>query len=291
MGERRPARVRGREPPDRVGLSMLETDKLFTGSIPENYDRYMVPLIFEPFAADLARRAASFSPTAIMEIAAGTGVVTRALAPKLAAGASYVATDLNQQMLDYAAVRQGPDSRIQWRQADAVELPFEDACFDLVCCQFGAMFFPERLTAYQEARRVLKPGGRFLFNVWDRIEENVFAADVTDALARMFPIDPPRFLARTPHGYHDTALIRRELNEAGFSRVTIETAAEQSRAPSPRFPAIAYCQGTVLRNEIEARDAGMLEAATDYVASAIAAKHGAGEVAAKIQAHVITAEI
>ena len=128
-----------------------------------------------------------------------------------------------------------------------------------------------------------------MFSVWDRIEENVFADDVTNALARIFPDDPPRFLARTPHGYHDTALIRRDLESAGFSGVEIETRAEQSRASSPRLPAVAYCQGTVLRNEIEARDAGNLESATDYVASAIADKHGRGEVAAKIQAHVIVA--
>jgi ubiquinone/menaquinone biosynthesis C-methylase UbiE len=270
---------------------MLETDKLFAGSIPENYDRYMVPLIFEPFAADVARRAASFSPSAVLEIAAGTGVVTRALAPKLSAGASYIVTDLNQPMLDYAASRQAPDGRIEWRQADALALPFDDAAFDLVCCQFGAMFFPDRSRAYREARRVLKPGGRFLFNVWDRIEENVFADDVTNALAKMFPNDPPRFLARTPHGYHDTDLIRSELEQAGFSRVSIETRAEQSRAASARLPAVAYCQGTVLRNEIEAREVGKLEAATDYVASMIAGKHGRGEIAAKIQAHVIVAVV
>jgi hypothetical protein len=127
--------------------------------------------------------------------------------------------------------------------------------------------------------------------VWDRIEENVFADDVTNALAEIFPNDPPRFMARTPHGYHDTALIRRELEDAGFSRIVIETRAEQSRASSPRIPALAYCQGTVLRNEIEARDAGKLESATDYVAAAIANRHGHGEVAAKIQAHVILAVV
>jgi ubiquinone/menaquinone biosynthesis C-methylase UbiE len=271
--------------------AMLETDKVFAGSIPENYDRYMVPLIFESFAADLAQRAASLSPSAVLETAAGTGVVTRALAPRLSPGASYIATDLNRPMLDYAASRQAPDKRIKWRQADALALPFENAAFDLVCCQFGAMFFPDRSSAYREAKRVLKPEGHFLFNVWDRIEENVFADDVTNALARIFPNDPPRFLARTPHGYHDMALIRSELEDAGFSRVVIETRAEQSRASSPRIPAVAYCQGTVLRSEIEARDAGKLEAATDYAASAIADRHGRGEVVAKIQAHVIVAMV
>jgi ubiquinone/menaquinone biosynthesis C-methylase UbiE len=268
---------------------MLEKDKLFVGSIPENYDHYMVPLIFEPFAVDLARRAASLSPGVVLETAAGTGVVTRALAPKLSSGARYIISDLNQPMLDYAASQQGFDSRLEWRQADALALPFENAAFDLVLCQFGAMFFPNRISGYREAKRVLKPGGHLLFNVWDRIEENVFADDVTNALATMFPDDPPRFLVRTPHGYHDKALIRAELEEAGFSHVVIETKAEQSRASSPRIPALAYCHGTVLRSEIEARAPGKLDVATDCAASAIADRHGDGEIAAKIQAHVIMA--
>jgi len=270
---------------------MSAGDKVFAGSIPENYDRYMVPLIFECYARDIARRAAALSPKAVLETASGSGVVTRALAPGLSPDASYIVTDLNQPMLDYAATRQKQDSRIAWRKADAQSLPFEDAAFDLVCCQFGVMFFPDRPSAYREARRVLKPGGCFLFNAWDRIEENVFADDVTRALAEFFPDDPPRFMARTPHGYHDTALIRSDLAKAGFSNVTIETRAEESRAPSPRQVAVAYCQGTPLRNEIEARGADKLEAATEHAASAIARKHGSGEVAAKIQAHVILAWI
>jgi len=268
---------------------MSAGDKMFAGSIPENYDRYMVPLIFEPYARDISHKASALSPKAVLETAAGSGVVTRALAPRLSPDARYVATDLNQPMLDYAATRQGRDDRISWQKVDAQALPFEDAAFDLVCCQFGVMFLPDRPSAYREARRVLKPGGTFLFNAWDRIEENVFADDVTNALAEFFPDDPPRFMARIPHGYHDTALIRSDLAKAGFANVTIETKAEQSRAPSPHYAAVAYCQGTPLRNEIEARGAEKLEAATDHAAAAIARKHGSGEVAAKIQAHVILA--
>lgn len=268
---------------------MPETDKVFAGSIPENYDRYLVPLIFESFAQDIAQRAAALSPRSVLETAAGSGVVTRALTPRLSPDASYAVTDLNQPMLDYAATRQPADNRISWRQADALALPFEDAAFDLVCCQFGVMFFPDRQAGYREAKRVLKPGGYFLFSVWDRIEENVFANDVTNALAEVFPGDPPRFLARTPHGYHDPALIRSELEKAGFSSVAIETRADQSRASSPRHPAVAYCQGTPPRNEIEARDAARLEVATNFAATRIANRHGSGEVAAKIQAHVIVA--
>lgn len=268
---------------------MAESDKVFAGSIPKFYDTLMVPLIFEAYAADMAERVAASSPGAVLETAAGSGVVARALAPKLGADARYVVTDLNQPMLDYAATRQGADSRIEWRQADALHLPFDDASFDVVCCQFGAMFFPDRIAGYAEARRVLRPGGRFLFNVWDRIEENAFADEVTQAVAAVFPHDPPQFLARTPHGYHDTARIREDLSRAGFTGIEIETREEVSRSPLAREVATAYCQGTPLRSEIEARDAGLLQRATDRAAEAIASRHGEGPVAGKIQAHVIVA--
>jgi ubiquinone/menaquinone biosynthesis C-methylase UbiE len=268
---------------------MAESDKLFAGSIPEVYDTLMVPLIFGAYAEDMAALVAASSPGAVLETAAGSGVVTRALAPRLGPDARYVVTDLNQPMLDYAASRQGPDSRIEWRQADALALPFGDASFDVVCCQFGAMFFPDRVAGYAEARRVLKSDGRFVFSVWDRIEDNAFADEVTNAVAAMFPDDPPRFLARTPHGYHDVALIREDLRRAGFASIEIDTREKVSRAPRARDAATAYCQGTPLRNEIEARDASLLQLATDRATEAVASRHGEGPVAGKIQAHVIVA--
>ncbi|VTU18259.1 Demethylmenaquinone methyltransferase [Variovorax sp. PBS-H4] len=268
---------------------MAEIDKVFAGSIPKLYDTLMVPLIFEVYGASTAELVASFSPGSVLETAAGSGVVTRALAPRLGPDARYVVTDLNQPMLDYAAGRQGADRRIEWRQADALHLPFEDAAFDIVCCQFGAMFFPDRVAGYAEARRVLRPGGRLVFSVWDRIEENAFADEVTDAVAAVFPHAPPRFLARTPHGYHDVDQIREDLRRAGFTGIDIETRQEESRAPSARDAATAYCQGTPLRNEIEALDAGLLQLATDRATEEIARRHGEGPVAGKIQAHVIVA--
>jgi ubiquinone/menaquinone biosynthesis C-methylase UbiE len=268
---------------------MAESDNVFAGSIPKFYDTLMVPMIFEAYAAHVAGLVAALAPSSVLETAAGSGVVTRALAPRLGPAARYVVTDLNQPMLDYAAARQGTDGRIQWRQADALDLPFDDASFDVVCCQFGAMFFPDRVAGYAEARRVLRPRGRLVFSVWDRIEENAFADDVTNAVAAMFPHDPPRFLARTPHGYHDVARIREELRRAGFADIEIETRAEMSRAPSARHVATAYCQGTPLRNEIEARDASLLQLATDRATETIAGRHGQGPVAGKIQAHVIVA--
>jgi ubiquinone/menaquinone biosynthesis C-methylase UbiE len=268
---------------------MSEADKVFSGSIPENYDRHMVPLIFESYARDMTQRIAALAPKTVLETAAGSGVVTRALAPLLSPDASYVVTDLNQPMLDYAQAKQGTDSRIRWQKVDAQALPFEDATFDVVCCQFGAMFFPDRTKGYAEAKRVLKPNGTYLFSVWDRIEDNVFANDATVALGKIFPDNPPLFMARTPHGYHDKAVIKADLERAGFTDISIETLPAVSRAPTAEFVAIAYCQGTPLCGEIEARDASKLEAATDAVAEAIRKRHGSGPVAAKIQALVITA--
>jgi len=268
---------------------VADNDKVFAGSIPKLYDTLMVPLIFEGYAAGMAQLVAGFAPGAVLETAAGSGVVTRALAPRLGTGARYVVTDLNQPMLDHAASRQAPDSRIEWRQADALALPFEGASFDIVCCQFGAMFFPDRVAGYAEARRVLKPGGRLVFSVWDRIEDNAFADEVTQAVATVFPHDPPRFLARTPHGYHDVALIREDVRRAGFADIRIETQEKTSHASSARDAAIAYCQGTPLRNEIEARDASLLQTATDRAAEWITRRHGQGPVAGSIQAHVIVA--
>lgn len=268
---------------------MAEFDKVFAGSIPRLYDTLMVPLIFESYADDMATRVAGFAPQSVLETAAGSGAVTRALAPRLDAGARYVATDLNQPMLDYAAARQGTGSPVEWRWADALDLPFDCASFDVVCCQFGVMFFSDRIAGFAEARRVLKPGGRFVFSVWDRIEANDFADDVTRAMAAVFPQDPPRFLVRTPHGYHDTERIRDDLRRAGFAYVRMETRAEVSRAAGPMEAATAYCQGTPLRNEIEARDAALMQLATERAAEALAERFGVGPIAGRIQAHVIVA--
>lgn len=267
---------------------MSDIDKLFAGSIPQLYETHLVPLIFEPYAADLSRRLASFRPARVLEVAAGTGVVTRAMAAALDDAATIVATDLNQAMLDQAAAV-GTARPVEWRQADAMALPFPDAAFDAVACQFGVMFFPDKPRAFAEARRVLKPGGVLLFNAWDRIADNEFADVVTTSLESMFPQDPPRFMARTPHGYHDRDAITRDLAGGGFARSPqIETLAARSRASSPEIPAIAYCQGTPLRNEIVARDAAALGAATSCAARAIADRFGMGPVDGKIQAHVVT---
>jgi SAM-dependent methyltransferase len=269
-------------------LNGPDGDKVFTGSIPTVYEEYLVPLIFEPYAADLADRITSRPLTRVLEIAAGTGVATRQLASVLPESVSIVATDLNQEMLDLAA-EVGTQRPVQWRQADALQLPFEDGMFDAVVCQFGIMFVPEKTEAFSEARRVLRRGGTLVFSVWDRIEENEFADTVTTALEALFPEDPPRFLARTPHGYHDLAAIARDLKTGGFgSSPRISTVAARSRAAYARVPAVAYCQGTPLRNEIEARGESRLGEATDVAAEAIAQRFGPGPVDGKIQAHIVT---
>jgi SAM-dependent methyltransferase len=269
---------------------MSDIDKVFSGSIPKLYENYLVPLIFEPYAADLKKRMGSMNVSRILEVATGTGVVTRALATLASQQVSIVATDLNQAMLDEAAAV-GTARPVRWQQADAMALPFSDGEFDAVVCQFGVMFFPDKSKAFSEARRVLKPGGVFVFNVWDRISENEFADTVTTALEAVFPEDPPRFLARTPHGYHDRSAIERDLATGGFTRSPqIATVAARSRAQSARVPAIAYCHGTPLRNEIEARDGSRLEEATDMAAAAVAQRFGTHSVDGKIQAHIVTVE-
>jgi SAM-dependent methyltransferase len=264
------------------------SDRVFAGSIPQLYESLMVPLIFEPYAADAAQRLHALKPSRVLEVAAGTGVVTRALAKTLAPDVQIIATDLNQAMLDQAAAT-GTMRSVQWRQADALALPFAGGEFDAVVCQFGAMFFPDKARAFAEARRVLRPGGVFIFSVWDAIAANEFADIVSAALEALIPQDPPRFLARTPHGYHDRAAIARDVAAGGFDNpAVIETVAARSRAATPRVPAVAYCQGTPLRNEIEARAIPLAEA-TDAAAAAIAKRFGSGAVDGAIRAHVVSA--
>jgi ubiquinone/menaquinone biosynthesis C-methylase UbiE len=267
---------------------VAKVDTVFSGSIPELYDKQMGPVIFEPYARDLAARLSFSGAAQVLETAAGTGIVTRTLLRSLPAAVSIVATDLNQPMLDRAA-KEVSSSRVVWQKADAQSLPFDDGTFDAVVCQFGAMFFPDRSAAYREARRVLKPGGPFIFNVWDKLECNDFANLVTAAMIDLFPGDPPLFLARTPHGYHDKVSIIADLRRAGFVDVNAETVTLRSVAPSSMDVAIGYCQGTPLRSEIEARGADRLAEVTAAAGARIAARFGTGPVDAMMQALVIVA--
>lgn len=262
-------------------------DRGFTGSMAQLYERHMVPLIFDPYAADLSARIAALAPARVLEIAAGTGVLTRRLAAELPGHSELTASDLNHAMLETATAL-GTARPVQWHLADAMALPFADGSFDVVACQFGAMFFPDKAAAYAEIRRVLAPGGCFVFNVWDHIDSNDLAGAVTDAMAQAFPDDPPRFLARTPHGYHDTAQIRADLAAGGFEHeANLVTLALRGQAESPAGPALGFCQGTPLRTELESRAPGRLPELTVQAAQAISERFGAGAIDTRIQAHVI----
>ena len=203
---------------------------MLASASPEFYDRYMGPAQIEVYARDLAKRL-DLKSGALLETAAGTGILTRILATTLPDAVTITATDLNQPRIAYAAVQPGT-ARVTWRQADALALPFGDGAFDLVICQFGVMFFPDKTAAYRETLRVLRPGGRFVFNVWDRVEENDFPRIVSEALSVLFPDDPPRFLSDMACGYNDADIIRDQLRTAGFGSIAIEPVEATSRFES-----------------------------------------------------------
>lgn len=268
-----------------------ETDRQFVGSVPEIYDQLLVPLIFAPYAADLAARVRDRKTSALLEVAAGTGVETRELAARMPATVSITATDLSRPMLDKAA-RIGVPQPVKWQHADAMRLPFLDASFDAVVCQFGVMFFPDRVKAYSEVRRVLRPGGMFLFNTWDRIEANEFAGAVQSGLTALYPDDPPRFLVRTPYGYFEQRLIREDLTRAGFgATASIDVVPARGHAASARSVAQAYCQGTPMRGELDARGPGQLARATRAAEAAVARRFGEGPSEGGLQALVVAVEV
>lgn len=266
---------------------MTATDTLFAGSIPATYARLMVPMLFEPYAADVAERARGFAPRSILETAAGTGVVTKALHEALPE-AKIVATDLNPAMLDFASDRLRSD-KIRYQAADAQDLPFDDQSFDLVVCQFGVMFFPDKLAANREAYRVLQPGGRYLLVIWDSLDRNPASRAIHDAVAAEFPSDPPAFLARVPFGYADLEIVTADLMAAGFDDLEFETIAHRCRAPTALDAAAGMCQGSPLRSEIEARDHSALERVTEAAAKALRQFEGPDGLDAPMSAHLVTA--
>ena len=266
---------------------MKDQELRFTGSVPGEYDRLMVPLIFRPYALEIARRARDFEPRRILETAAGTGAVTQALHEALPE-ADIVATDLNQPMLDVAAERIQSD-RVRFVQADAQDLPFEESSFDLVVCQFGAMFFPDRVRGHSEARRVLKDGGHYLLAIWDRIERNELTKASQQALIDCFPDDPPLFMREGPFGYADPLRIESDLHEAGFDTVDIETVELRSRSPSAHDAATALCYGTPMGVEVSDREPGSLDRVFERVKQALLRFEGPEGVDAPMAAHIVTA--
>ncbi len=263
------------------------SDTVFAGSIPSVYDRYMVPLLFRPYAEAAAKRAEALQPRRILETACGTGVVTEALHRHLP-DAEIVATDLNPPMLEQAARRLGSEN-VTFRQADALDLPFDDESFDLVVCQFGVMFFPDKVRGNAEARRVLREGGRYLLVIWDDVGRNLATRVAGNAVAELFPDDTAAFYERLPFRYHDKAVIERDLRDAGFTRLGIETVELRSRAASARDAAIALTQGTPMRTEIEKRGAEALGAATDAATATLHQFEGPDGFDAPMSAHIVTA--
>jgi SAM-dependent methyltransferase len=264
---------------------MSEPMRLFVGSYPEFYDRLLVPVLFAPYARTLAARLSGMTVGNVLEIAAGTGVVTRALVHTLPEAVSITATDLNLPMLDRARSHTGME-RVHWQRADAMALPFEEHEFDCVICQFGVMFFADKRAAFRETLRVLKHEGRFLFIVWDQEEEVGIRSVAAEVVGRLLSRDPASLL---PPPYFDLAAARADLEAAGFGAVFIEKLPERSRAKSPREAAIANCHGGILRTHIEQHAPGRLEAITTAVADALAERFGVGLVDAPMQAILFTA--
>ena len=255
----------------------------FKHSTPDLYDRYMGPLLFEPHASMLAGQGARLRPDRILETAAGTGIATRALHQALP-HAQIVATDLNPVMLEVAAQRLASD-RVSFQPANAQDLPFDDASFDLVVCQFGVMFFPDKVRAHAEARRVLRSGGHYLLVSFDRLDLNVVPHAAGAAVAALFPDDPPDYMQRGPFSYVDAGLIERDLLAAGFAQVKVDTVSVTSRV-NARDAAIGLVLGSPFRAEIERRDAAALDRALDAVTAALAPWDGSD---APMSAHVATA--
>lgn len=260
-----------------------DTKRLWAEDMPAVYEQWLVPTVFRPFAIDLAQRVAARRPQRILELAAGTGVLTRELTALLP-HADIVATDFNDAMVDVGR-RHVPTAR--WQQADAMRLPFDVGEFDLVCCQFGVMFFPDRRHAFADARRVLAPGGALVFNVWGELAQHHFEAAVVEALATVFPEDPPTFLADIPHGHADPAPIVAALQAAGFGDPRVEAVTVSGSANSAADLATGYCYGTPLRGEIAAR--ADLVATRTALATEMTRLLGVGEITGQMTAYVYDA--
>jgi ubiquinone/menaquinone biosynthesis C-methylase UbiE len=260
----------------------------FIGSIPENYDRYLGPALFEPYASDLVERLNVSDGASVLELACGTGIVTRRLRDRLAPGVRLVATDLNEAMMAYAARKFRPNEAVEWQQADATDLPFDEKSFDAVVCQFGLMFVPDKQRAIGEAFRVLKPGGAFLFSTWDAIEQNDLAHIAHTTISTFFEQDPPNFY-EVPFCLHDPEAMRSLLKAAGFRDINLSLLKLPSISPSALDAAKGLVEGNpviVAINERRPSDVSRIVAA---VAAAVAARCGDMPVRGMMQAFVCTA--
>jgi SAM-dependent methyltransferase len=266
---------------------MTDSNTRFTGSIPEIFDRHLGPVIFEPFAQDLARRVVVGDGASVLETACGTGIVTRRVREAMPRGAKLVATDLNQAMIDHARAHLADLPGITWQAADAADLPFDGASFDVAVMQFGLMFVPDKDRAAREARRVLKPGGTFLVSVWDEMRLNPFSRIAHETITGLFPDDPPQFY-KVPFGYTDPGVLRALLDGNGFKDVVVESVKLEARAPSARFFATGLVEGNPVRISIEERGA-QLAPVVDAIASALVSEFGDTPCVSRLQAWVATA--
>lgn len=231
---------------------MTDAAHRFVGSMPQFYDRCLGPLLFEDFGDLTARRVAAGAPKHVLEMAAGTGIVTARLMQRLPDDTQLVATDLNAPMIDFARAKLGESARLKFQTADALALPFADASFDTVVCQYGVMFFPDKDLSYREAHRVLKPGGRYVFAVWDSVEHNTFQNVMGDLMRRTFPSDPPNFFS-VPMNYFSIDTIRDSLWRAGFSGLSVEVMRQERKIPDFRAFAEGVIRGTPASDQIAAR--------------------------------------
>jgi ubiquinone/menaquinone biosynthesis C-methylase UbiE len=262
---------------------MTKLHTAFVGSIPEHYDRYLGPLIFEAYAVDLAKGVSVPSGGIVLETAAGTGIATCHLRNLLPLDVKIVATDLNEAMLNVAQAKVGTHKNIEFRLADAMQLQFGHGSFDAVVCQFGIMFFPDKVAAMREVIRVLKPGGTFLFNVWDSYEHNHLVHTVNKTIARHFPNDPPLFYD-VPYGYNHLDEIKRSLGEAGFGDIDIAVQPRASTCEKARHVALGYVLGTPVQLQIEERSPESLSTIVNAVEHAINNTYGPNSIRAKMQA-------
>ena len=260
----------------------------FTGKIPDHYNRGLVPMIFIDYAADMARRAVASNPRRMLETAAGTGIVTRALRDLLPPDAHLTATDLNPPMLNVARTKFRSGEQVEFKPADATALPFSDGTFDTIVCQFGVMFFPDKDKSYREVRRVLASGGRYLFNVWDSHRHNPFGRIAHDTAGRFFPADPPQFY-QVPFSYHQIDPIKESLIDAGFTDIRVAVVTLEKEIPDARVFAQGLVFGNPLIDQIRTRGGVDPDRIVDAMTETLQREFGADPGRMPLQAIVFEA--
>ncbi len=267
---------------------MNDVNSNFVGSVPKYYDSALVPVIFIDYAQDLAQRVVARKPKTVLELASGTGVVTRLLRDGLSPDCHITASDLNEPMLDVARQKFEASESVSFQTIDAMEIPLEDQSVDVVVCQFGVMFFPDKVKSYREVLRVLKPGGHYIFNVWDSHAFNPFAAVGQRAVEEVFPDDPPGFY-KVPFHYHDTKEMKRDMNDAGFSSVQVERRQIKKTIPSQETLAKGFIYGNPIAEEVETRG-GDPDAMVEKVRDAMEAEFGKDPAEMPLSAFFVTGQ-